>query len=386
MLFPLNPHTPLCKLFQVLNDELLYFLKASITAEFFDENLFRTFLHNENIMRSVCWSNIPTREKFQNLWNHLPIVRFEKAALYTKILISQNIHSFFDDTSVFIPTDFDEELHEAFKALTTHLFTKTKDIKDAITQAGETIEQHFQSFSRANNGTMLCYLCGTSLLSQNRIDLNDDKQWRADYDHVLCKDKYPIYSVHPKNFIPTCHICNSKAKGARDLLKNNRGQRRIAFYPLPPDQRCCHGHAAMELHFSHQNEVSPVNFEEPLLSVSVTFQDATADITQKIDVWKEVYQVPSRVEEHVKARFFNRIISDLAYEENNFDDFKAQLVRLSRTPPRDYKETEWRIWWYKVYQHLASQNEEYLIWLWSLLELKQAQVSQADMQLEFGDL
>ncbi|NEX90626.1 hypothetical protein G4923_18345 [Aeromonas rivipollensis] len=384
MLFSLAQQTPLCKVFKVLNDELLFFLKKSITAESFDDNLFGTFPHDGEEKRSACWSNAPTREKFETLWNNLPEGQFERAALYRKVSNAQNIHHFFDNTSTILPTLVNEQLFDAFKSLTTHLFTKTKDIAATKQQAGESIEQHFQSFFRANNNSMLCSLCGTSQLSQNRNDISDDEQWRADYDHILCKDKYPIYSVHPGNFIPTCHICNSKAKGARDLLHNRSSQRRIAFYPLPPSQDHCYQYTRMQLQFSHQDEVSPDEFEEPLLSVSVIFENEPVDIAQKVEVWKDVYQVPSRVEAHIKSNFFVRIPADLRYRENDFDDFIQQLRRYSGGLPIDYQKSEWRIWWHRVYEYLSHQDREYLMWIWSLLNWKERQISQVDMRAEFG--
>jgi len=36
-------------------------------------------------------------------------------------------------------------------------------------------------------------------------------------DHYLPKDKYPEFSVFPKNLVPICHVCNTKYKGSQFL-------------------------------------------------------------------------------------------------------------------------------------------------------------------------
>ena len=60
--------------------------------------------------------------------------------------------------------------------------------------------------------------------------MEDREQWRGPYDHLLAKDHYPLYGIHPKNLLPICHTCNSKAKHAKDLLIKD-GNRRLSFSP-----------------------------------------------------------------------------------------------------------------------------------------------------------
>ncbi|WP_427033188.1 hypothetical protein [Enterobacter hormaechei] len=381
MLFSLNPQTPQCSVFALLNAEFLHFLQSSVNADVYSERLFRTFTETRRgrqiTVPSVCWSNQPTREKFHKLWLALPDTIVKRQELSDQISESQDIQAFFNDTQARLPELVPTSLFEACKSLTTHLFTCTKDLAKAKLQSQSSIENHYQNFVRVNNHSHLCCICGTALLSQNRVNVVDEDQYRSDYDHVLCKDKYPVYSVHPGNFIPTCHICNSKAKGAKDVLRDNGNRRRIAFYPLPPSQESCEQFAAVSLRLSDRRDLIENNWEMPLDSASVLFPGAPVDIVRKIEAWKEVYKVTERVEQHLKTNFCERIATDL--RPVSFDDFCGQLDRYSRQIPIDYKKSEWRFWWHKVYEFLSSQNEAYLQDVWVLIDWKIRLSNDADM-------
>lgn len=384
MLFPLNPNTPQCRVFEVLNSELLHFLEAAVQADSFNQDLFSQYQYDGQQKRSVCWSNNPTKEKFEALWLALePLEQQDRRELFELVRNSQDIAVYFDDLVAPLP-ELEDGLFEVFKSLTSHLFTRTKDLSGAKQQADSSIEQHFQEFRHENNNSQLCFLCGTSLLSQDRTNLDDDEQWRADYDHVLCKDKYPIYTAHPGNFIPTCHICNSKAKGAKNVLIGPQEQRRTAFYPLPPSQESCHQYASIEPIFRGLAELHGGDWQDPIASASISFPTAPPDITAKISVWKEVYQVPSRVEEYVITHFCERLAGDLNLTyQDEFDDFTRQLQRAARVP-LDVKMTEWRFWLNRLYVFLDGQNEDYLRNIWPLLQWKLSLAKEDDMVATFG--
>ncbi|PYF79899.1 hypothetical protein DFP75_10764 [Marinomonas alcarazii] len=382
MLFPLNPNTPTCNVFTVLNNELLHFLEASIQANEFSEMLFSHYQHNGQRCRSVCWTNSPTREKFRALWNALPICQQGKQELYDLINGSQDIQVYFNDLTIQLPTLGSEDLFEAFKTLTSYLFTDTIKRKSARDEANSNIHQHFQEYKRVNSDSQLCYLCGTALLSHDRSGLMDHTQWRGDYDHILCQDKYPIYSIHPGNFIPTCHICNSKAKGAKDVLRCDAGRRRTAFYPLPPSQESCYQYTSIEPTFRQLTELHDGEWQDPIAAASIMFTGASVDIAAKINVWKEVYQVPGRVENHVITHFCERIASDLM--PRDFNDFCNQLTRYAQQIPLDLKKSEWRCWWYRVYESLTNLDQEQLRDVWSLIEWKLEAADQQNMRDSFG--
>ena len=384
MLFPLDPQTPKCQVFEVLNNELLHFLNSSIHARVFDENLFSEYHFDEEDIRSVCWTNEPTRDKFQALWNELPTDVGDRIALYELVFAGQDIAVYFDSPTIQLPILPRGALFEAFKSLTTYLFTKTMNLSSTRKQSNSTINQHYGAFKQANQNTSLCYICGTELLSQDRSGLNIDDQWRADYDHILCKDKYPIYSAHPGNFIPTCHTCNSKAKGAKDALNDRRGRRK-AFYPLPPSQESCYQSAMIVPHFLGLDDFISGDWESPLSASPVTFPNTPAAISSKIDVWKELYEVPQRVEQHIVTNFCERIAGDLNLTaQDDFDDFTHQLQRAVRSEPADMKKSEWRFWFYLLYSFLHNQDDDYKRDVWAMLRPKLMLASENDMAKVFG--
>ncbi|MGO2499397.1 MAG: hypothetical protein ACTH6I_15535 [Vibrio litoralis] len=383
MLFPLDPNTPQCAVFEVLNNELLHFLHSSIHTRVFDENLFSEYHFDGEDIRSVCWTNEKTREKFQALWNELPAGIGDRQALYDLVLTGQDIAGYFDNLNVQLPVLEDRELFEAFKSLTTYLFTQTMKLSSTRKQSDSSINQHYGAFRQANQNTSLCYICGTELLSQDRIELSADDNWRADYDHILCKDKYPIYSAHPGNFIPTCHTCNSKAKGAKDALNDRRGRRK-AFYPLPPSQESCYLSAIIVPYFLELDDFIGGDWESPLSASPVTFPNASAAITSKINVWKELYEVPQRVEQHIVTNFCERIAGDLNLtDQDDFDDFTRQLNRAVRREPADIKKSEWRFWFYLLYGFLHDQSIDYKRDIWTMLQWKLSLSNEGDMNETF---
>ena len=381
MLFPLNPQTQQCAVFDLLNNELLHFLEASITANSFSQNLFTVFQFENETLPSVCWSNEPTRSKFSTLWEKLPVDAAGRQQLFDDVSAAQDISSYFSDVNKPLPALSPDELYTAFKELTTHLFTRTKDLEGAKNQSGSSIEQHYQAHVVSNGNSHLCFICGTALLSQNRFDLSDDDQWRSDYDHLLCKDKYPVFGVHPGNFIPTCHICNSKAKGARDLLKCE-GPRRTAFYPLPPSQDACEFYAQISIEGLNIDELVASGWDSPLVA-NVDFNSAPAHLTGKIDVWSGVYQVPLRVKEKIISDFYERVSSDLLAPQS-FDDFKSLLHRRVNQTPADIRKAEWRFWWQGVYEFMNNQSDDFLQVIWSLIDWKRQQANDDDMMATFG--
>lgn len=47
--------------------------------------------------------------------------------------------------------------------------------------------------------------------------IKPDKITRPDFDHWYPQDKYPLLALSFFNLIPSCHVCNSKVKGATEL-------------------------------------------------------------------------------------------------------------------------------------------------------------------------
>lgn len=361
MLFPINPNTPQSKVFDILNKELLHFFYKSINARNFTHHLFTSFYLDSNVKKSACWTNKFTKDKFKEVWDVLPKDIADRQAIYDQILNAQDIYSFFNDVNLDLPL-FSNDVHKALKSLTTYLYSDTKDLVDIKKQAGESIEEHYQNFINLNSE--LCWICGTSLLSQNRTNFREADQWRADYDHILCKDKYPTFTIHPGNFIPTCHICNSKAKGAKNLLICPVTQlRRKAFYPLVPLRNSC-------CTFVKTKVLLGEDLNKPVVEVKLAFAKMTPNIENKIQVWDSVYQISARVTHHLTSHFYEKVDSQL--RANDFNDFLEQLKRHS-TSPSDCRNSEWSFWWFRLYEFLSIQNEDVLEKIWASLEWKKRQ-------------
>lgn len=374
MLFPLDPNTPKCQIFEKLNAELLFFLQASITRTRFSRQLFSRTIGIE------CWDNEPTKEKFRAVWDTLRETQTDKQAFFDLINNSQNVSLLFTDKNAAVPRIQPQSLFEALKNLTTHLFTRTKKLAGIIRLATESIEEHYQGYVRSN--TELCFLCGTAALSHNRFNIKDDDQWVSDYDHLLCKDKYPTYSCHPDNFIPTCHICNSKAKGALDVLHDG-ATRRKAFYPLPPLTQSFYQKVRVKPVFAELNDFAADGDSNPLRAAQITYANTTPDEAEMIKAWIEIYQVPERVGSRITSTFCEYIDGDCAPED--FDDFCDQIRRKSRREPQDMKTTEWRFWWFRLYEWLHEQGDDVKQGAWSLIEWKQQQVNNNnDAEQTFG--
>lgn len=383
MLFSLDQNTPQCGVFRFLNNQLLEFLSRAVEADHFDSDLFAEIDVDGVFVQNVCWANEPTKEKFEALWVELNKAGINKEAFHDLARSSQNIQSYFDDRTVPLAQIQPESLFEALKSLTSHLYIRTKDLADAKTQSNSSIELHYQSYLAANQNSSLCYLCGTMQLSQNRDGLDDEEQWRSDYDHLLCKDKYPLFSVHPGNFIPTCHICNSKAKGARNLLMDASGARRLAFYSLPPSTESCHSFVKVRFTLKDLHQLTLNNeLISPTNAIEINFDGMSPVISGKIAVWEEVYKLSGRVKSEIDSSLIDRISSDL--RPRDYADFKYQLERFATTNPADIKHAVWRFWWQKLYEFLHTSSDDFLQHLWGLIQYKQNITQPNEMQNTFG--
>ena len=118
-------------------------------------------------------------------------------------------------------------------------------------------------------------------------------------------------------------------------------------------------------------------------AANVSFPTAPVGILEKIEVWKEVYKVPERVEEHVVTHFTDRILSDLVLPKN-IEEFRTKLNQFVSVMPVDYKKAEWRWWWHKIYEHLNSQPVPILEDVWGLIHPRIDLVAECDLEQTFN--
>ena len=350
MLFKLSQDSPRFEVFDLLNTELLFFLEHAVNADEFDRTLF-----TNGAVGDACWENALennpraksalTRDKFELLFGSINAAGEDiKTRLYEAIYNNQSLSAFFDNPIRDILTFLPQECFERLKAITTHLYCATKDLIPIIRAAsGTDITAHFNAFrALAVNGN-ICKACGMKELAAFRAGIADGDQWRADYDHQLCKSKYPIFAVHPDNLIPLCDVCNQDAKKAKDLFKYKNRIERLAFYPY-----------AEEAKSSLKIVISEARDPEPKIKVEWDEQDPI--VRDKLNTWDEIYEIRSRVEG--KFRAFEQVIVNKCNTRDP-EELKLQIRIFSREPEIDTLKTEeWSFWYFKLFSAIKPSDIE----------------------------
>ncbi|WP_193051156.1 hypothetical protein [Pseudoalteromonas undina] len=237
-----------------------------------------------------------TKELFQDVFDAYqpltPDLKRELSALfYNQINWVQALGN--TNQSVLAPSAGLKNIWELVKKLGGYLYSTTLDLtcfKNASTNPNDCIGSHFEDF-KDENGVICCF-CGTEEMMEERIiepeegALNEDeKQWRASYDHYLPKKLYPFLAVDFNNLIPCCQKCNEKAKGELDILHCD-GVRTLAFNPY--------------------TDPRPVSLEAKYESYNGTFvmkveiQDTANQLSEKADTWNRTFSVLPRVNKRLK--------------------------------------------------------------------------------------
>jgi hypothetical protein len=340
MLFLLSPDTQRFRVFELLNNELINFLEKSIAIGPFHRNLF-----SAGAIGDACWSNAPTRDKFEELFN---VLQTQSQNIRQQLFDISNNNQ---DLQVFFATPVRNLLNflpassfKALKKVATHLYCSTKDLQ-AITQyaGGIDIHQHFESFRRQTVNGNICRACGMAELAAFRASVSEGEQWRADYDHQLCKSKYPIFAVHPDNLIPLCDVCNQDAKKTKDLFRGADGHDRQAFYPFTE-------------HASQYVEILLEDLRDPEPMVKVNWNTENPIVRDKLATWNDVYEIHNRVE----GRF--RSLETIIEDEINPEDFlelKRFLRRKVQNPvsPATLKRKEFAFWHQKLFEKLDQVSQ-----------------------------
>ena len=355
MLFRLSANTPRFEVFRLLNDELLFFLEESVGEDIFSRALFT----NGNVGHA-CWDNFKTQEKFENLFNALTDAGIHiKQQLLEATRNHQNLQAFFESPKRSLFEFMDSTCKKNLKSLCTHLYCSTKDLAPIISASGgDNITAHFNAYRKPAVNGNICKACGMKELASFRAEVPDGDQWRSDYDHQLCKSKYPIFAVHPDNLIPLCDVCNQDAKKAKDLFRRNDGKERLAFYP--------HSEEAQEF-----IEIVIDDLRDPEPKVKVKWSTLDDDLLDKLETWDEIYEIRSRVE----GRF--RALAEVVLDEINPKD-SAHLVDriIDEARPVDantLKRKEWVFWYQKLFFALDNVDLSPFIAKWEFVQQKSAE-------------
>lgn len=346
MLFEISPDTTRSAIFEALNDEVGYFLNASITANRFGNGLFSAKL------QVPIKENKPTRDKFKKLWGVIKLLsEADRAAITSEFRRGQFIQHYYESKGYLLPT-FKTEVEKALAVLTNHLFSNTSGLVKVESACHETLHHYFDNFRNLNKN--ICCFCGSSELAQVRAGLDVNKQWRAANDHLLSKDEFPVFAVHPDNLIPICETCNSKAKLAKNLLiKKEKGLpdvRRLSFYPFI--ENC------------FENVGLKVEQEEQRVAPKFTIDTNNAEAEEKLKTWDDVYDIKARVE----GKFTNlAVLIDNDCYANDFNDFKQRIKQKAISCKTYYRIESWNFWKYKLYEWLDTNGNGVINDIWNCI-------------------
>ncbi|MDR6601943.1 hypothetical protein J2732_002935 [Achromobacter deleyi] len=249
--------------------------------------------------------------------------------------------AFLSDRTTPLPV-IPEAILPQLKTLAIHLFQRTAKLKDVEQACGECIDDHYARFRHGTapgNGNVCC-VCGTEYLAQIKADANDNEQWRGPYDHLLAKDLYPLYGVDPKNLLPICTTCNSKAKLAKDLLFKDE-VRRLSFSPWT------------ERASLNEIEVVIDDAQELFPRVVVNFKCDDPDRQEKLITWDDVYKIKSRVEGE-----FRELGAKVAEDARAPDDasFLVKLRESGIAKVQAQRLTPFNYWRARVYAAVSGMN------------------------------
>lgn len=365
MLFRLAPDTPRFEVFRLLNQELFHFLEKSVTANDFNRELF-----TPGAIGQACWDNAKenserakgplTKDKFEILFAALNDAGDSvKQKLFELMRDNQDLSDFFRAPERNLFVFMNEECKKALISLCTHLYCSTKDLVDVVRASGGTdITAHFNAYrDRAINGNV-CKACGMEKLAAFRAEVPDDDQWRSDYDHQLCKSKYPIFSVHPDNLVPLCDVCNQDAKKTKDLFRHKNGTDRLAFYPYNEEAK---GLIDIEID----------NLRDPEPTIKVHWNTEDGELLNKLETWDEVYEIRRRVEG--KFRSLETIIED-DIRPRDSAHFTSRISDEARPIlPDTLKRKEWAFWYQKLFSTLEQIDMEPFIDKWEFVQQQGAE-------------
>lgn len=342
MLLPVRTGLFPSAVFEGLNALLREIILASCAGRAIDEFILPNGFWN------AVQENKPTRERLQALEGVIATASHEvRYELYLGLHGVTSVRLLFGDSGITIP-DPPEDIKDELKKSAVHLFERTSKLVGVARACGETVMDHYIRYSAdkpPGNGNV-CGMCATELLAQRQSAVSAENQWRAPYDHLLAKETYPQFGVDPGNLLPICHTCNSKAKLAKDLLRNSAGLRRTCFDPWVES---AHGQVVLQVDLL---DISPKAICEMVSDDPV--------IQSKLITWNDVYRIKERVEgEFLSLR--EKLAEDLelgnlALFKRSIESKKAIKLNRTRLTPYNY----WRSLLYSSLLLLPDQQLEQL--------------------------
>lgn len=199
-------------------------------------------------------------------------------------------------------------LHEALKALIKEHFygTALSSNKTIEEKLNTSLKQHYTEFKTKNRGGRVCPFCGL-----HEYGLLDGEA-KDDYDHLLYKEKYPLYAVNFSNLVPMCKSCNqSGVKGTADVLyDNDTGLRRSSYYPY---QNNLGVKITVENFFAADMLPNVLKEKFPFGYYNLAITHNEIEEEEKVNTWKTVFKINIR---------FNSYLSEYClFTKDDFHDY-----------------------------------------------------------------
>lgn len=337
MLFDIRPGLEHSKVFDWLNRFLREVMLAALEGRAMDQTAL------PNGLCAAVAGNQSTQDAATNLRAALVALdQVQKDVLRSLLLLNTEPCDFLTDRGLPLPA-IPDSIFPHLKTLSIHLYQRTAKLAGVEAACGECIDDHYARFRAmaAPGSGNVCCVCGTESLSQLQAGVDDDEQWRGPYDHMLAKDHYPLYGVHPKNLVPICQTCNSKAKLAKDLLVQD-GNRRLSFSPWT--ERALPG----------EIQVSIDDTDGLFPRVVVGFVSVDPDRNEKLTTWNDVYKIQARVEGE-----FSDLREKVAEDASTHDEaaFLASLEERALAKAVAGRLTPFNYWRARVYRAVRAMNQ-----------------------------
>lgn len=200
------------------------------------------------------------------------------------------------------------ELKELFVKLYGTTIISLKAVRSKI----GTIEEHYDSFMRANNRGK-CPFCGFH-------DIKGVYHSKRDaYDHYLAKNTYPFNSINFKNLAPMCAECNSSYKLVKDPIRDYSDNRRKAFYPYADITT----QITIKLTFNNNIEtLTPHDIEIEMHAVGHE---------EEVETWKDLFGIEERYKAKCASesggKYWYRQIID---ECHNYGKTPEEFLRIKK--------------------------------------------------------
>lgn len=269
---------------QQVSDHPCFVMQDLIYSVFYNATQGQPFGKNifqERFTRTkTLWGYLSSfRGELESLYNDLlSLEEIERRHIYSQLSNNNMIELLCEDTSIDpeIYLNFEIGIGKKIKDLLSVCYKKLdlshfrrSDCKIKPTH------RYYRDYIKLNK--TVCPFCSINSYK------NPQNPRREDFDHYLCKSKYPLAAANMHNLIPMCNECNQDNKKSKDILYDS-GARIQSFYPF--SKFSCVG---IEIDCSIEKRY-PFGKE---WTVTLIVKDATEQ--NKVDNWEKIFSIKSRL-------------------------------------------------------------------------------------------